>query len=1025
MLVRDFLVALPGLVSPLMAPRAAEATDFTARPAQITAQASFDVFGLNRTDSSTSTLLDLYKANNVSTEAPKIAQLIVGDDGGNNGDPGNGGGDGEPGDPGDGPGTGEPGGPIDGGEDPTPIDFGGLPLGTEQVVAEAGRVTHIAPSADTKIADVSIVTQSSYGHVSVNPDKSISLVLSEDPTRTEPVSFTYDVSYLDGRTETVTTSVEVTPSQQAAGWGQGEFYMLEEDKNDGLVIEHGENHRKFYLTMGDHGLTAADIAAREGLEVSKITPGWLMKHPEYGGSEGMALKADLGMKLWYEQTHSKNDQASSHWLLFERGYDYGETGRLIMPQASGESELNPLYIGAYGEGADPIIRSKIQIYQRDSDHVVIQGIDAPSMMVLQGSNILLDKMSFTKDMLNIQNVDNFTLRNSDLVDIYRDDPDPRVDYWHPSLNRTGGVFIAESEGILLERNFLDHNGWSEGYDYNLSAKYPQPPSYFSHNLYVANNNLDLTVRDNIIMRGASFGAQVRSGGVIENNIFLDNNAAVSSLGGDYMNAGPIGNNTLYLDNLVTSAGHKRVAEKEGALSMGLDAHGKGSLIGNIVAHLADPNNQAEINEKTVQHFGLKITDPASFNDTIVYNWHTTQKGAEHNPDINIEGLDTAVLDQTTIQNFTAKLLNKENASIDDLANHLRAQASGKLDHVVDADLINAYFREGFGLSTTLRAAETTLRFSPDDRGDGMRWDNRLNWSTTDLPGTQDGDSVDLGGNRVLFGAQTVTVDDFIFGDFGQLKATSGRLNITGKVSVAETGALLQVDNAGQVWLAGYRDDDLLKIDLQGGRFANIGAFAGPVTMTVGDNAQALLATAGCSFDLRQGSSLTIDGTRTKTGFDGATGQTAILRMHDGATINMVAGADGLGQIREFYSGAFGDKSSVTSGIRLDGTLSIDLSNWTATSKAQQWKILDADQLIGQFDDFKLTGLANDRDALLRVNYVSDDVMLVISAAGTGTGRVRMSESGEANFINYTTDDALKSLWDGLHQPAPELSDLPL
>ncbi|WP_163277909.1 hypothetical protein, partial [Klebsiella aerogenes] len=80
-----------------------------------------------------------------------------------------------------------------------------------------------------------------------------------------------------------------------------------------------------------------------------------------------------------------------------------------------------------------------------------------------------------------------------------------------------------------------------------------------------------------------------------------------------------------------------------------------------------------------------------------------------------------------------------------------------------------------------------------------RWDNRLNWSTGDLPGTQDGDSVDLGGNRVLFVAETVTVDDFIFGDFGQLKITSGKLTIDHDIATSATGNLLQIGNAGQVW----------------------------------------------------------------------------------------------------------------------------------------------------------------------------------------------------------------------------------
>ena len=317
-----------------------------------------------------------------------------------------------------------------------------------------------------------------------------------------------------------------------------------------------------------------------------------------------------------------------------------------------------------------------------------------------------------------------------------------------------------------------------------------PPSYYNHNLYVQENVTDITVRDNIFMRGSSFGAQVRPGGVIEGNSFIDNNAALNFFSG--------GNYTLALDNLVTSAGYKRVSDYEGALSMGIDNQGKQtSMIDNIIAHLADPNNRAEQALKTKVHKAL--ADSTGYvNDTIVYNWsQTTGKISSTNIDRNVAGLSKSVLDQTTIQNFTADLLGKKTATISDLANYLRAQADGKLDEVVDADVINAFFRKGFGLDTTLRDTAEVVRFTPDDRADGFRWDNRLNWSTEDLPGTQDGDSVDLGGNRVLFGAETVTVDDFIFGNFGQLKATSGKLEITGDISTGKTGNLLQIDNAGQ------------------------------------------------------------------------------------------------------------------------------------------------------------------------------------------------------------------------------------
>ena len=45
------------------------------------------------------------------------------------------------------------------------------------------------------------------------------------------------------------------------------------------------------------------------------------------------------------------------------------------------------------------------------------------------------------------------------------------------------------------------------------------------------------------------------------------------------------------------------------------------------------------------------------------NWATTPEGERRNPDANTAGLDPAILDATTIQNFAANLLGRETASM--------------------------------------------------------------------------------------------------------------------------------------------------------------------------------------------------------------------------------------------------------------------------------------------------------------------------------------------------------------------------
>lgn len=898
-----------------------------------------------------------------------------------------------------------------------PVTGTPLPLRVDTLTADAGRVLTIEPTGSGAIAGVKILSQTSHGHVSVNPDNSLSLVLSENPGTRTDTDFRYQITYANGRTQEVQAKVDVRDGQEPEGWGQGDFYMLETGADGRVVVEHGENHRKIHVTEGAHGLTRVEIAKAEGVAASTVTAKWLEDHPEYGATPDKALDTTLGMELWYAST-GRNAGPNSNWLLFERGYQYEDLGRIVNRGANGESALNPTFIGAYGQGHDPKIDGTILIFQDKVSHIVIQGLDTTGITALGGDNLLLDQLSVKGNHVNIQNITGFTLRDSDIADVIRSAPVTNDKVWAASANRISGAYLSNVDGAYVDNNLFDRNGWVEGYDYNLSISKPMPPSYYSHNLYVQSDVTDITVRDNIFMRGASFGAQVRPGGVIEGNTFLDNNAAVNFFSGY--------NYTLVLDNIVTSAGYKKVAHYQGALSIGIDGQTKmAALIGNIVAHRADPANAAEKAAKIEAHFALAKNPHLHVDDTIVYNWAKEGKLSTNSTtmDRNVAGLNAAVLDQTTIQKFTADLLGKKTATISDLANYLRAQADGKLDGTVDADVINAFFREGFGLDTALRAQAQTLRFVPDDRADGLRWDNRLNWSTEDLPGTQDGDSVNLGGNRVLFSAETVAVDDFIFGNFGQLKATSGRLDIEGAVSTARTGNLLQIDNAGQIWVDGYRDSDLLAIDLAGGRFANTGAFAGETIIGVSDDAQLLLATSGGRFDLAGGSSLAIAGSKAKVGFDGSDGKTATLHLHDTANLSFVATASGLGKISEFHSGAF-ETSRVTSGVRLDGDLTVDLSALDRKSGGT-WTLIDVDQMIGSFDDIAVTGLGNNRDALIRLDYIKDEVVLLVSDAGKGSGQIRTATTGDADFIDHSQDAALKALWASLHAAMPQVTDDPL
>ena len=870
--------------------------------------------------------------------------------------------------------------------------------------------------------NVKILSGLDYGNVTVNSDNTLAVVLT-GTTETTDLFFSVEITEEDGSIEQMDISLDVMETTQAGGWGTGQFYMLEVNDAGDVVVEHGENHREVYVSASDDALTLNDIAALEGLDIAQIDGDWLRDNPEYGSDPDIALAPDAGMTLWYEISHG-NAGPNSNWLLFERGYEYDLDGRVTANGAQGESEIHPQLLTAYGEGADPIILTRLNVIRDPSENVVVQGLDLHGgAQLLEGSNMLFDDISITGGAeFSVTTGEGITLRNSDIVDNYRETPVNEGDTWAASPNRVSSVFAKEGDGLLLEGIFIDHTGWGEGYDpENGSVNYAQPPSYYSQNFYIQKDNLDVTFRDNISVRAASMGAQIRSGGMIEDNVFLDNNGAVNFFGGpvDSETGIGVGNYTLFADNVITSGAHKTSATHEGALTLGIDAGGSlPSLVDNIVAHLANPDDPSEQQAKVIDNLALNevVVDEIYYNDTVIYNW-IGQKAIDKfelngslpkNPDTNVENLDEDLLDQTTIQRFAAQLLGQDTATIDDLANYLRTQdETGSLDNQVDADVIISFFQEGFGLTPDIRSDEEQLRFEPNALADGIRWDNRLNWSTEDLPGTQDGDSVELAGNWVHYGG-TTRIAGLEFGDGGKLDVTHGYLEVEGHLAVGDTGAELNIDNAGQFWTNGYADKDEININVDGGRFANTGLFSGTADITVSDNAQAILASDNADFLLGEGSSLTLNGGDTRVGFDGEENGTGVLLMSERSELNFVAEENQMATIREFYSGHFDDKGAgIQSGVNLGmTTLNLDVTNLVGAPS--EHTLIDVDELIGDFGGLSIQGLGTTRDASVEINYDTDTVTLQLGQDGFGSGAVSLDAGGDEDSARSSA-----ALWDAL------------
>ena len=95
---------------------------------------------------------------------------------------------------------------------------------------------------------------------------------------------------------------------------------------------------------------------------------------------------------------------------------------------------------------------------------------------------------------------------------------------HTPESRIQGFYASETDSLLIEECFFDHNGWDEdvpGAGANM----------FNHNIYLQYNCSATTIiRNNIIARGAAHGVQLRGGGECSNNLFI-RNAVNLNIGG--------------------------------------------------------------------------------------------------------------------------------------------------------------------------------------------------------------------------------------------------------------------------------------------------------------------------------------------------------------------------------------------------------------------------------------------------------------------------------------------------------------
>jgi chitodextrinase len=323
---------------------------------------------------------------------------------------------------------------------------------------------------------------------------------------------------------------------------------------------------------------------------------------------------------------------SPDWMLLKRGDAWGES--LTNWTLSGRNSQEPMLIGAYGSGERPVLNTGTGIGFKNSgsvSHLVINGIyfhansrdtDSSSYSGTTTGNYGFHTMGDLTDVLVEDAVfDDYTYNlsvtaYSGPINDFRLRRSIVTDAWS-TTGKSQGMYIDEVDGLLLEGNLFDHNGWNS----DVSAA---KANIYSHGVYMSARNTGVVIRGNIFADSSSHGLMARAGGVIEDNLFLRNPINLTFGGGASVTAGGVSGRVkgnVILDSRDISGSKRGIGIEIANTRPGADVVVEGNIITgdtqrNTPAITFNTNSDASNISQAVGINDLTIRD------NIVYDWYS-------------------------------------------------------------------------------------------------------------------------------------------------------------------------------------------------------------------------------------------------------------------------------------------------------------------------------------------------------------------------------------------------------------------
>ncbi len=396
-------------------------------------------------------------------------------------------------------------------------------------------------------------------------------------------------------------------------------------------------------------------------------------------------------------------------LLLKRG-DTWKDQLLNQNVPSGRSASEPAVIAAYGSGPRPkllvgsqssfrggqlrflhVMGLELQAYKLDPTHPEFTGSGTANIVLLGAKeNILFEDNKFHRIEIVIQLWEggipkNFTLRRNIFTGAYINTSSTSQD------KRPSNIYVDGCDGLEIEENVFDHGGWHptvSGAGANM----------YNHNLYIqhSNNGERVVLRRNIITRASSHGAQLRAGGLAEDNFFGRN--AIGIVIGYGEKPLKTGVKAHMLRN-VASEGHSMIKGKSPCsgnnlctpafwgIEFNLNGDADWEAKGNVAAMRAPGDTLWSTMYSGLNRIGIKNLNDARVDsaNNISWKWSSDADGTDKTypaPGRTLGDYNASLGGSNSFEEFMEVVLNRPPQLWDDR---------------YSAPAINAYIRAGFGM----------------------------------------------------------------------------------------------------------------------------------------------------------------------------------------------------------------------------------------------------------------------------------------------------------------------------------------